>query len=427
MKKVILTLSIFCVLSAFADKTPIRPLGNGTEDRPYRMASLENFVWLSENLSTFQEGTTVYCKQTQDILASETKGEEWRESGGFPLIMTYHGICNIKSFILNYDGQGFVIKNPYIRMPGKYEVYVENVGIFRYGTFQLKNIVIEDAEVQYCGCLGSGILVGKVQGNSFIENCSVSGTIESKLPEGLFVEGIGGLIGQVYSQYNDSISISQCKASIQVSGQSSIGGLIGEVIMETNSHLRISRCHAEIDAEYSSGFGEAGGLIGAYRADGNAEFSIEDCYASCNLEMASSFPWASTFAGGFIGFLGFRPGLSTTNLINDVSVTISRCYTTGNINGDFKRTGGFLAFKSVKSLTVTNCYFDTTTFGLDDSFAIAKTHDELKSEVTFENWDFDNIWYIEEGVSLPDLAWNLPEPGALVLAVMGLFGLCRRK
>ena len=425
MKKVILTLIFWCVLAAFADRTPVKPAGDGTEDSPYEIACLENFVWLSENLSSFQEGTTVYCKQTQDILASETKGEEWSEAGGFPVIMTaYSGILNIKPFILNYNGQGFAIKNPYIRMPME---YVENVGIFRCGNFQLKNIVIEDAEVQYCGRLGSGILVGKAQGNSVIENCSVSGTIESKLPEGMYVEGIGGLIGQVYAQYNNSISISQCKARVQANGQSSIGGLIGEVRMETNSHLRISRCYAENDTEYSSGFGETGGLIGFFLADGNAEFSIEDCYAAFNLEMDSSFPGRETFAGGFIGSLSFYPNFSTTNYINDVSVNISRCYATGNIKGDFKHTGGFLAFKSVKSLTVTNCYFDTTTFGLEDSFAIAKTHDELKSEVTFENWDFDNVWYIEEGVSLPTLAWELPEPGMLVLAFLCLLSLNRRK
>lgn len=425
MKKVILTLILGCVLTVFADKTSVKPVGDGTEDSPYQMASLENFVWLSENLSSFQEGTTVYCKQTQDILASETNGEEWSESGGFPVIMTaYSGVLHIKPFVINYDGQGFVIKNPYIRMPME---YVEYVGIFRYGSFQLKNIVIEDAEVQYCGRLGSGILVGNALGNSIIENCSVSGTIESKLPQGVHVEGIGGLIGQVYAQHNNSISISQCKASVQVSGQSSIGGLVGLVGMETNSHLSISRCYAEIDAEYSSGFGEAGGLIGFYEADGNAECSIEDCYASFNLEMASSFQGRETFAGGFIGALSFVPHLSSTNYVNDIRVSISRCYATGNIKGDFKHTGGFLAFKSVKSLTVTNCYFDTTTFGLDDSFAIAKTHDELKNEATFENWDFDNVWYIEEGVSLPELAWDLPEPGVLVLAFLGLLSLNRRK
>ena len=304
--------------------------------------------------------------------------------------------------------------------------YVENVGIFRCGNFQLKNIVVEDAEVQYCGRLGNGILVGKIQGNSIVENCSVSGTIESKMPKGVYVDGTGGLIGQVYAQYNNSISISQCKASVQVNGQCSIGGLIGQVNMETNSHLRISRCYAE-NVNYYAGYGYTGGLIGSYKADGNAECSIEDCYASCNLDMESASAGRESMAGGFIGALSFSPHLSTTNYVNDVNVSISRCYATGDIKGEFQRTGGFLAFKSVKTLAITNCYFDATTFGLEDSFATAKTHDELKSEATFENWDFDHVWYIEEGVSLPTLAWELPEPGMLGLVILSLLGMCRKK
>lgn len=428
MEKFVLTLSFFCILTAFADRTPVRPLGDGTEESPYEIACLENFVWLSENLPGTPEGTTVYCKQTQDIQAAETKDDAWSELGGFPIIKTASSAFAFQNnFVLNYDGQGFAIKNPFIRWASE-EYYGEDVGcvgIFRYGHFQLKNMVVEDADVQYCGWLGSGILVGKAFGNSTIENCSVSGTIDSKFLQGGFIEGISGLIGHVYVSYNNSISISQCKASVQVDGISCVGGLIGLVSMQTNSFFSLSRCYAEINAKYSSVNGNTGGLIGDFQADGNAECSIEDCYASFNLEKESSY--RDTSAGGFIGSLGFRQNFSTTNNVNDVKVNISRCYATGDIKGDFKRTAGFLAFKSVKTLAITNCYFDATTFGLEDSFATAKTHDELKSEATFENWDFDHVWYIEEGVSLPTLAWELPEPGMLGLVILGLLGMCRKK
>jgi hypothetical protein len=37
---------------------------------------------------------------------------------------------------------------------------------------------------------------------------------------------------------------------------------------------------------------------------------------------------------------------------------------------------------------------------------IPKTTAEMMQQATFEGWDFDNIWTIDEGRSYPSLRWQ---------------------
>jgi hypothetical protein len=45
----------------------------------------------------------------------------------------------------------------------------------------------------------------------------------------------------------------------------------------------------------------------------------------------------------------------------------------------------------------------------------------MKQQATFENWDFENVWDIDEGEGTPYLRCELPEPcGMLVLLLLPL-------
>lgn len=53
---------------------------------------------------------------------------------------------------------------------------------------------------------------------------------------------------------------------------------------------------------------------------------------------------------------------------------------------------------------VVNSYYDSSISGQTDTGkGEPRTTEEMKQQATFENWDFDTIWDIEEGVTYPEL------------------------
>ncbi len=77
--------------------------------------------------------------------------------------------------------------------------------------------------------------------------------------------------------------------------------------------------------------------------------------------------------------------------------TIDDCYSTGTVTGMLK--GGFCQFNEG---TITNCFWDTETSGLGTSDGgTGKTTAEMKTETTFTDagWDFTSIWNICAGVN----------------------------
>ena len=74
-----------------------------------------------------------------------------------------------------------------------------------------------------------GILVGDVYGSLTVENCYVSGTIETADGTNK-IESAGGLIGNVRGKYNYSVNIKSCYADAEIKGTASsgfAGGLVG--------------------------------------------------------------------------------------------------------------------------------------------------------------------------------------------------------
>jgi hypothetical protein len=58
--------------------------------------------------------------------------------------------------------------------------------------------------------------------------------------------------------------------------------------------------------------------------------------------------------------------------------------------------------------SVDNSYYDKETSGLSVSAGgTPKTTEEMMQQATFENWDFTNVWAIDEGSSYPYLQWEL--------------------
>ncbi len=207
MKKPLIVFAIL-VLGAVAvfPQTPIKPeFGDGSEESPYQIATLQNLHWITYDNSRLG----YHYVQTADIDASTTAG--WYGGAGFPPI----GTSNINSFTGSYNGQGHTIDGLHIKR--KTAMFV--------GLFELiYNAKIEGlgvTNVDMAGYDHVGGLVGKLQTEYIVSNCYSTGSVTGH-------SRIGGLIGDHYYS-----SISDCYSTCSVTfGDTnnvhwSGGGLVG--------------------------------------------------------------------------------------------------------------------------------------------------------------------------------------------------------
>lgn len=96
--------------------------------------------------------------------------------------------------------------------------------------------------------------------------------------------------------------------------------------------------------------------------------------------------------GGLIGSINFHNG----SLYNSYSI--------GKVQG-LDNVGGLIGSSNEdRTPRVYQSYWDIETSGVSESFAgVGKTTEEMRKAATFNNWDFDDIWEIDEGKSYPQL------------------------
>ncbi|MDR1762636.1 MAG: hypothetical protein LBR64_01590 [Dysgonamonadaceae bacterium] len=149
---------------------------------------------------------------------------------------------------------------------------------------------------------------------------------------------------------------------------------------------------------YIKGTNYIGGLAGNIRS--SAANSVSNCYFIGTVEGASQ-------AGGICGYV------SPAN-----TAYVSNCYFSGTFVTTGSNVGGIIGQSDAGAATIENCFFNSNKTGLnalgsDASIAAGanKTATELKQQATFTNWDFANIWKIDEGTSTPYFKW---QPGPLL-------------
>jgi len=89
--------------------------------------------------------------------------------------------------------------------------------------------------------------------------------------------------------------------------------------------------------------------------------------------------------------------------------TITNCYSTGSVTGSSEYVGGLVG-ASVGAIT--NCYYPeddiicTGCTNIEGNTTKANLQNETWFTTSQNNWDFTNIWAIEEGVTYPYLQWQ---------------------
>ena len=323
---------------------------------------------------------------TNDIDASHTRN--WNDGKGFDPILKMEGE-NYIGFSGLFEGNGYTISNLYINRPEE-----ELVGLFGYlSGADINNLKIIDITIvggKYTGGLSGysdyndlldkasninnvHIISKEIYGNgttggligysiSFIMNCSVRGLIKSP-------ERAGGLVGS--SKY---AKIERCTAIVDVSANWA-GGIVG------SSWTNIEECFSggKISGKYCGGM-----------TNYNFGSKIINCFSNCKIHS----PFDDAISAGLVG----------TN-----TLYVTNSYATGRVTG-MGLLMGLIAFED--SFTppyppdVTDSFYDYQTTEqycdiLLDRYGIPKSTDEMMNPATFENWDFENVWWMIPGKTYP--------------------------
>ncbi|RKY48925.1 MAG: hypothetical protein DRP86_05955 [Candidatus Neomarinimicrobiota bacterium] len=365
MKRLCLLILLFISVTLFSHTAVPPATGDGSEENPYQIESLENLYWLSQNPEVWDR----HFIQTDTIHASSTSS--WNDNKGWMPI----GNDTIP-FTGSYDGKGFLIDSLFINRQIIYQ------GLFGYVNGALiQNLGLED--ISYQGYHKMGGFVGLCTGHSRIENCYSTGTISGS---GV----VGGIVGDLQQSY-----IFQCWSSADIEGTVEIAGIAGSV----GIYSVIEQCYSAGNIYASTQ--SAGGLVGNM----HRKSSIANSYSRSSV-IAKSFK-----AGGLVG--------------TSESSIILNSYSTGYVS-PVTISGGLTAWGFERDII--NCFWNIETSGMSTSSAgTGITTEEMRDFHTFiENcWDFtgygvEGIWNIGNGRNdgFPYLTWTYPQDPNIDITVL---------
>lgn len=233
-----------------------------------------------------------------------------------------------------------------------------------------------------------GGMAGMNDNNSSNSGCISSGKVVGK-------NYVGGLVG-----WNKESYIGNCNSTSKVLGKNYVGGLVGK-----NEHIStVTKCNTSNEVK---GNECVGGLIGMNTGVSN----VLECFSSSEVRGETSvggiIGWHhyggikfSSFVGKIIGIKDVGGLIGTINELTEVS----QCFSSGSVKGN-ENVGGMVgeSYKGiVNNPDFKKSFWDIQTSGKDISAGgIGKTTNELKMKSTYEGWDFENIWQIDEGKSYP--------------------------
>jgi len=267
------------------------------------------------------------------------------------------------------DGNGYTIKNLDVNLSAQ-----DYVGLVGSSHGIINDLTLKDISIvgkDYTGGL-AGYNAGTVENCSVIGNSSVIGASYT-----------GGLIG-----YNNSGRVSGSSSASSVSGANTVGGFVGKVYAG-----KVEKCYSTGNVAATSS--NSGGFVGYFQGG-----TIEKCYATGNVTPSSNI------SGGFVGYMqngaAIRNCFSTGNIsvsgsyyggfvgsVGGVASKIENCYTTSNHSSGLNGT----------NMTITNSYFDKNLSSSNKTEG--RTTAQMKQKNTYANWDFNNVWAIDENISYP--------------------------
>ncbi len=411
--------------AVFVEGEPPFDGGQGTAENPYR---IRNWLHLDNVRHYGSLGGDYYQEDSHFILIEdldrttegydELIGDKTSQNSGWEPICIAETILKdpFKGF---FDGNNRQISDLYINRPEE-----SSVGLFGFieEPAEIKDLTLMNVDIIGDSMVG-GVVGQNEQGT--VNNVHVEGDIQGEEDTQFFASNIGGVVGaniggEILNSsstniniagnttsgglvgYNDgSIKGSYAEGNVQglLSNSRYLGGLIGENLGE------ISDSYADVSSE---GFEGIGGLVGFNYDDG----IIETSFALGSVKGSED---NSTKLGGLVGEIS-SGRISDCYAVTDVSRGDIIGGLAGNNEGDIERsysagsveeTDNSGSFVGSNSGSIIISYYNYQRNGQMDDYAKSLSTENMTKRDSFDDeWDFQNIWDIEEDESYPYLQWQ---------------------
>ena len=172
---------------------------------------------------------------------------------------------------------------------------------------------------------------------------------------------VGGICG-----YANMGTIEGCRVEGEIKGSNYVGGILGDCAGSSTVISQSSSTGSVVAS--SSYYPQAGGISGC----GNG--TNENCYSDSDVRTIGSNGYVMGIGGG----------------------TTSRCYFAGTIKGE----------GSLYPITYSSCfacYYNSDKINVSSAKEMALTTSQMKKRASYQDWDFDKVWKIDEGKSYPKL------------------------
>lgn len=309
--------------------------GRGTETNPYRIASVQDLLELSDYVASTDEDKlpfrTACYRQMADI---DFNG------GTLPSIGNSNAASPYSFFNGTYEGNGFKVSNVFISNPNSTKAH----GFFGYldGDAHIDGLKLENVTID-SPTWNNGTIVGCVQSTShaLIENCEVTGGSVTGADS-----QNGGLCGKLMAG-----TIRSCSYQGSVTGTASTkhqcGGIVGQV---SNAGCLVENCY--FDGTVTGACGNVGGIVGS-------------CVGSSSV-VACSVSAATVVKGGSVEDNGINIGGIVGYINNATGGKVEGCSFGGTVIANYYDVGGIVGRD--QGLVIRNCVFSgTVTSAWDES------------------------------------------------------------
>lgn len=203
-------------------------------------------------------------------------------------------------------------------------------------------------------------LFANIQGYSDNKRASVSNLFVNISKKGITGGSrVGGICGNL--SYGN---IENCMVTGDISGYQYVGGIVGD----DNGKSSVSQCAS------SGNIIAIDGNVGGIAGNNSQSCYINNCYSIANVKAEGSYYYTAYGIG----------------------YSAEQCYFAGTISGtDVNQEYPIGVSKN-------SCYYDSEKTKISGKTG-ALTTKQMKQQASFQGWDFDNIWTIQEGVDYPKL------------------------
>lgn len=203
-------------------------------------------------------------------------------------------------------------------------------------------------------------LFANIQGYSDNKRASVSNLFVNISKKGITGGSrVGGICGNL--SYGN---IENCMVTGDISGYQYVGGIVGD----DNGKSSVSQCAS------SGNIIAIDGNVGGIAGNNSQSCYINNCYSIANVKAEGSYNYTAYGIGYSAEKCYFAGTISGTKM--------NRVYPIGDYN--------------------TNSYYDSEKTKISGKPG-ALTTKQMKQQASFQGWDFDKIWTIQEGVDYPKL------------------------